>query len=108
MCGERSPILVAIQDHITPGGAIAEQIVGTRLVRQRQIGRPDLVRVRLLGIVLNGKRDTHQLRLHAALGGTPILGDTLYGDPASSPRLLLHAEELVLPGLPAFVSSAPF
>lgn len=40
---------------------------------------------------------THQLRVHAAAPdglGCPILGDTLYGDPASAPRLLLHAEYL--------------
>ena len=40
---------------------------------------------------------THQLRVHAATPreeggiGAPILGDTLYGDPDSAPRLLLHA-----------------
>ena len=43
---------------------------------------------------------THQLRLHAAtpreLGGLgcPIAGDTLYGNPESAPRLLLHASAL--------------
>ncbi len=37
---------------------------------------------------------THQLRLHLASIGHPILGDMLYADPATqarSPRLLLHA-----------------
>ena len=37
---------------------------------------------------------THQLRVHAAhaLGlGCPIAGDRLYGDPATAPRLMLHA-----------------
>lgn len=35
---------------------------------------------------------THQLRVHAAAGlGLPILGDGLYGDLGSAPRLLLHA-----------------
>lgn len=34
---------------------------------------------------------SHQLRLHMAAIGHPILGDALYGDPASAPRLLLHA-----------------
>ena len=34
---------------------------------------------------------THQLRLHLAAIGHPILGDALYGDAATSPRLLLHA-----------------
>lgn len=52
---------------------------------------------------------THQLRVHCALpgpqglagtdaapsqGGHPILGDALYGDPATAPRLLLHASRL--------------
>lgn len=40
---------------------------------------------------------SHQLRVHAAhpLGlGVPILGDVLYGDEASAPRLMLHATTL--------------
>lgn len=40
---------------------------------------------------------SHQLRVHAAheLGlGCPILGDVLYGDGASAPRLMLHATGL--------------
>lgn len=37
---------------------------------------------------------SHQLRLHLASLGHPILGDELYGDEASAPRLLLHAAEL--------------
>ncbi|MCZ2406999.1 MAG: RluA family pseudouridine synthase [Burkholderiales bacterium] len=42
---------------------------------------------------------THQLRLHLAHLGHPILGDTLYADDATSaqaPRLLLHACALEL------------
>jgi tRNA pseudouridine32 synthase/23S rRNA pseudouridine746 synthase len=43
---------------------------------------------------------THQLRVHAATPvaqgglGCPILGDTLYGDAGSAPRLMLHAAAL--------------
>lgn len=43
---------------------------------------------------------THQLRLHASTSvaagglGCPIRGDSLYGDPATAHRLLLHAERL--------------
>lgn len=43
---------------------------------------------------------THQLRVHAATPrewggiGAPILGDVLYGDPGSAPRLMLHAAHL--------------
>ena len=37
---------------------------------------------------------THQLRVHCAHAGHPILGDPLYGDPASASRLFLHATRL--------------
>ena len=37
---------------------------------------------------------THQLRVHMAHLGHPILGDTKYGDPRSFPRLALHAQSL--------------
>ena len=36
---------------------------------------------------------THQIRVHAAAKGFPILGDTLYGGPAA-PRVCLHATEI--------------
>jgi 23S rRNA (cytosine1962-C5)-methyltransferase len=36
---------------------------------------------------------THQIRVHAAESGFPILGDTLYGGPAAE-RVFLHAAEL--------------
>lgn len=65
------------------------------------IGKPSLTRFRVLA------RDpashttrvelepwtgrSHQLRVHMASLGHPILGDELYGDEASAPRLLLHA-----------------
>lgn len=45
----------------------------------------------------------HQLRVHLASAGFPILGDSLYGDAiprplrAAAPRLMLHAERLTLP-----------
>jgi tRNA pseudouridine32 synthase/23S rRNA pseudouridine746 synthase len=42
---------------------------------------------------------SHQIRLHLATLGHPILGDNLYAHPAAlalSPRLLLHAEVLSL------------
>lgn len=37
---------------------------------------------------------THQLRVHLANVGAPILGDRLYGDAASASRLMLHAESI--------------
>jgi RluA family pseudouridine synthase len=39
---------------------------------------------------------THQLRVHLAALGHPIVGDRLYGGPAA-PRLMLHAQRLALP-----------
>lgn len=39
----------------------------------------------------------HQLRVHLAHLGAPILGDRLYGDVASAPRLMLHAHAITLP-----------
>ncbi len=36
----------------------------------------------------------HQLRVHMALIGHPILGDAMYGDATSAPRLMLHAYRL--------------
>ncbi len=62
---------------------------------------------------------THQLRLHAAHPaadgglGCPIRGDSLYGDPDSAPRLLLHAAALGFaePGTGirlSFASAVPF
>jgi 23S rRNA-/tRNA-specific pseudouridylate synthase len=41
---------------------------------------------------------THQIRVHLAEYGLPILGDELYGSAkASVPRLMLHAVRLVFP-----------
>ncbi len=59
---------------------------------------------------------SHQLRVHAAHAqgiGAPILGDSLYGDETTAPRLLLHASTLELNDPDSgerlrFESSAPF
>jgi 23S rRNA pseudouridine1911/1915/1917 synthase len=54
---------------------------------------------------------THQLRLHLAHLGAPIIGDRLYGaPPVAGQRLLLHAERIALPeaaGFPARAFRAP-
>jgi len=51
---------------------------------------------------------THQLRVHLAWIGHPILGDRLYGRPdgpaQAASRLLLHAHRLVLPGTGTFAA----
>lgn len=62
-------------------------------------GKPSLTRYRLLQQESDRSRvelepftgRSHQLRLHLASLGHPILGDALYGDESSAPRLLLHA-----------------
>jgi len=53
-------------------------------------------RTRLMLTPVTGR--THQLRVHLASLGHPIVGDTLYAAPlaAAEPRLLLHAHELQL------------
>lgn len=72
-------------------------------------GKPSCTRWRALASSVPGEPDathlllepltgrTHQLRVHLASIGHPILGDALYGDAevqARAPRLLLHASEL--------------
>lgn len=53
---------------------------------------------------------THQLRVHCAGLGAPILGDRKYGGDASAgaaPRLCLHARSLRIPGLPPIAAPPP-
>lgn len=55
---------------------------------------------------------THQLRVHCAAMGAPILGDRLYGSAASALRLMLHARSLEVPTIGAvaartFVAQLP-
>ena len=54
---------------------------------------------------------THQIRVHLAHAGHPLVGDALYGGaPAPSPappRLYLHASRLAWPGAPPVVSAVP-
>ncbi len=63
-------------------------------------GKPALTRWRRLrGNTLLLQPHTgrsHQLRVHLAWLGHPVLGDPLYGDRASAPRLQLHATGLRL------------
>jgi tRNA pseudouridine32 synthase/23S rRNA pseudouridine746 synthase len=78
---------------ITPGGAIADSAVamGPRL-------RGDDKEVTWLALEpLTGR--THQLRVHCAEMGFPIVGDAIYGTAprAGGPPLHLHAREVVVP-----------
>lgn len=67
----------------------------------RESGKPSLTRYRVLKHSAAGSRielepvtgRTHQLRVHLAAIGHPIVGDTLYGGPEAS-RLMLLASEL--------------
>ena len=69
-----------------------------------ELGKPSLTRYRLLGLEAGNTRvglepvtgRTHQLRVHMKAIGHPILGDALYGDAASAPRLMLHDTTLKL------------
>ena len=71
---------------VTVGGERAH----TRFDVERREANGVLVRLR----PTTGR--THQLRVHMAHVGAPILGDRLYGDAASAPRLLLHAFRLMV------------
>lgn len=81
-------------------------------------GKPSQTRWQALGPVAHGTRlalypvtgRSHQLRVHLAALGHPILGDALYAPPAIqelAPRLLLHACELGLPHLDLTITSEP-
>jgi tRNA pseudouridine32 synthase/23S rRNA pseudouridine746 synthase/23S rRNA pseudouridine1911/1915/1917 synthase len=55
---------------------------------------------------------THQLRVHLAWIGHPIIGDHLYGNPADhaqqADRLHLHCHKLIVPEIGMFSASAQF
>ena len=87
--------------------------LGERVATGGEDGRPAVTRYRLIDSA--GKRvswlalwpltgRTHQLRVHVAEMGTPILGDRKYGGEAAAPpidgvadRLHLHARRIALP-----------
>jgi tRNA pseudouridine32 synthase/23S rRNA pseudouridine746 synthase len=76
-----------------------------------QVTRRGEGRARLDLTPLTGR--SHQLRVHLASIGHPILGDEWYGRAGSAPRLMLHAEELSFRhpkggGWFTFRSPAPF
>jgi tRNA pseudouridine32 synthase/23S rRNA pseudouridine746 synthase len=88
-------------------------------------GRPSVTAWRVLALETDRTRleltpltgRTHQLRVHCAAAGHPILGDPLYGPQpstaASGERLMLHASMLAFraPGSPTRMtctSAAPF
>lgn len=67
---------------------------GKSAVTHWQVLRRDAGSVRLLLKPETGR--THQLRVHCAAMGYPIIGDGLYGnDKVKQPRMLLHADNLM-------------
>ncbi len=69
------------------------RVVGRGWIGKKSEGRPFAV---VEAIPETGR--THQIRLHLAHVGLPVIGDRLYGGPAAGfPRLCLHAAELTIP-----------
>jgi tRNA pseudouridine32 synthase / 23S rRNA pseudouridine746 synthase len=68
--------------------------------------RSGAARTLLLAAPVTGR--THQLRVHLAWIGHPIVGDTLYGRPRApeqqASRLQLHCHRLVVPGFGRFTA----
>ena len=94
-----------------------DQVLGKPcLTRWQVLARDEAAATTRLRLVpVTGR--THQLRVHLAAIGHPILGDALYARPlltAAAPRLLLHARAVVLDPLPgldgllSFSSAVPF
>lgn len=75
-----------------------------RQMVDRTRGKPSVTRWRVLGYEGETTRvelepvtgRSHQLRVHLAALGHPILGDPLYAPASKAPRLLLHASALRL------------
>jgi 23S rRNA (cytosine1962-C5)-methyltransferase len=72
-----------------PGGETAETVFTP--VASAELKTKNLKLKTICAEPLTGR--THQIRVHAAENGFPILGDTLYGGTASS-RVFLHASEI--------------
>ncbi|MBI3147410.1 MAG: RluA family pseudouridine synthase [Betaproteobacteria bacterium] len=109
-----------------PSGEIDLPLIGDWPNRPKQkvdfaSGKPSLTRYRLLAHDKNAGTTrvelepvtgrTHQLRVHLAAIGHPILGDALYGGEGRAGRLLLHASALSfahpLSGEPLALASEP-
>ena len=72
-----------------PASAPGGQAALTRILASRSVGDA----CGLLVAIDTGR--THQIRVHLASQGHPLVGDTLYGG-APAPRLMLHAWRLAL------------
>jgi len=83
-----SPVRVGERYLSRPVHAGGRQAMTQFAVRRRVPGYTELEAEPLTG-------RTHQVRVHAADRGLPILGDTLYGG-SPGPRVCLHAESITL------------
>lgn len=75
------------QGRAKPGRGVSSRAITDYLVQERYPGAT-LVEARLL----TGK--THQVRVHLASVGHPVVGDALYGQRGKAPRQLLHSAYL--------------
>jgi len=88
---------------------LARRRASNRMVSVERGGKPAITRYRVVGRgeavalveveIPTGR--SHQIRIHFAEAGHPLLGDTMYGGPAACgvlaiPRQMLHASELLL------------
>lgn len=94
--GERPLTVTApiARDPLVPGrfrAAPSGRPSRSEVHRITSLGALSLVEVR----PLSGR--THQIRIHLALAGFPVAGDTLYGGGSGVPRPFLHAWRLDLP-----------
>jgi RluA family pseudouridine synthase len=89
-----APLLVSADGRVRVGGAEARPAL-TQVAVLERAGAVLLLEAR----PATGRK--HQVRVHLAHAGLPILGDTLYGQaqagPLEAPRLMLHASRLSLP-----------
>jgi RluA family pseudouridine synthase len=95
------PATWSVRDHLAKIGRAGKV---NRYGAVRSGGEPAHTDLRLLGRSASGADRwlvearprtgrTHQVRVHLASSGLPIVGDVLYGGPPA-PRVLLHAERL--------------
>lgn len=116
--GDRPPLSWEVRDHLAPIGKVGRV---TRHGAVRAGGKIAHSSFRLLGPapgppgrwLVEGRPHTgrtHQLRVHLAGGGNPIVGDRLYGG-VGARRVALHAARLRIPhpvtGEPLEVTAPP-
>ncbi len=102
--GEGGTVTANLRKHGTPGGwrMVVDPSGQTAVTDWRVLGRGD----RLAWLELRPRTGrTHQVRVHCAVLGYPVLGDPVYG--AGGPRLHLLARAIALPLDPPLAATAP-